>query len=103
MLAHSLHISISNFSHSLAHLSQMSAKFRLVSITIITYAPNHIIQNVIATNITSTSSTSANGSNITLGTPQVYTEYDKTTGFKPAVVNGTHGIQISFTGHGILN
>jgi hypothetical protein len=75
----------------------------VVSITVITYAPNQIIQNVIATNTTSTSSTSTNGSNMTLGTPQAYTEYDKTTGFKPAIVNGTHGIQISFTGHGILN
>jgi hypothetical protein len=75
----------------------------VVSITIITYAPNQIIQNVIATNTTSASSTSTNGSNITLGTPQVYTEYAKTTGFRPAIVNGTHGIQITFTGHGILN
>jgi hypothetical protein len=69
----------------------------LVSITIITYAPSWIIQNVIATNRTSTSSPSANSSNITLGSPQTYTEYDKIT-FKPAIVNGTHGIQASFTG-----
>jgi hypothetical protein len=49
-----------------------------VSITIITYAPNLIIQNAIATNTTSASSTSTNGNNITLGTLQVYTEYAKT-------------------------
>jgi hypothetical protein len=55
-----------------------------VTITIITYAPNQIIQSVIATNTTSTSPRSANGSNITLGSPQAYTEYDKTTSFKPA-------------------
>jgi hypothetical protein len=75
----------------------------VVYIPTITYAPNQIIQNASATNITSTSSTSTNGSNITLGTPQVYTEYDKTTSFKPAIVNGTHGTQITFTGHGIMN
>ena len=75
----------------------------LVSITIITYAPSRIIQNVIATNRTSTSSPSANSSNITLGSPQVYTAYTHTTDFKPAIVNGTHGKQISFMGYGILN
>ncbi len=53
----------------------------LISITIITYAPSQIIQNVIAASTTSTSSPSANGSNITLGSPQAYTEYDKTTSF----------------------
>jgi hypothetical protein len=76
----------------------------VVSITIITYAHSQLIQNVIAANTTSTSSlSSANGSNITLGSPQTYTEYSKNTLFRPAIVNGTNGIQIAFTGHGIMN
>jgi hypothetical protein len=82
--------------------------FLVASITVATYIPNQIIQNVVATNSTTTTKSSSspytNLGNITLGNPQVnYTEYDKTTSSKPAVVNGTHGIQISFTGHGILN
>jgi hypothetical protein len=70
---------------------------------------NQITQNAIAangtTNITTTTSlSSTDGSNITLGNPQLnYTEYDKTTSFKPAIVNGTHGIEATFTGYGILN
>jgi len=75
----------------------------LASIAIITGAPNQIIQMVLATNATSTSAPSANSSSITLGSPQTFTEYDKTTSFKPTIVNGTHGIEISFAGHGILN
>jgi hypothetical protein len=60
---------------------------------------NQITQNAIATNgttntTTTTSLSSTDGSNITLGNPQLnYTEYDKTTTFKPAIVNGTHGIE----------
>lgn len=80
----------------------------IVSIIVPTYAPNQIIRNIFAANgpttTTTTSSVSPKGSNITLGSPQLsYTEYDKTTNFKPAIINGTHGIQISFTGYGILN
>jgi hypothetical protein len=75
----------------------------LVSMSFIAGAPNQIIQKVLATNTTSTSAPSANSSSITLGSPQTYTEYEKTTSFKPTIVNGTHGIQISYAGHGILN
>ena len=97
------YIKARGFSKSYTNPSYASSPLCIVvCITIITYAPNQIIQNAIATNTTSTSSTSTNGNKITLGTPQVYTEYAKTTGFRPAIVNGTHGIQISFTGHDIL-
>ena len=76
----------------------------LASTTSTAYIPKQIIQDVFATNITTTPSTSSNIDNITLGNPQVsYTGYDKTTSFKPATVNGTNGIEVSFTGHGILN
>jgi hypothetical protein len=71
--------------------------FLVASISVTNYWPNQIIQNAIATNgttnTTTTSLSSTNGSNITLGNPQLsYTEYDKTTSFKPAIDNGTHGI-----------
>jgi len=83
--------------------------FLVASISGTNYMPNKIIQNAIATNgttntTTTTSLSSTDGSNITLGNPQLnYTEYDKTTSFKPAIVNGTHGIEATFTGYGILN
>ena len=83
--------------------------FLVASISGTNYTPNQIIQNSIATNgttntTTTTSLSSTDGSNITLGNPQLnYTEYDKTTSFKPAIVNGTHGIEATFTGYGILN
>jgi hypothetical protein len=75
--------------------------FLVASISGTNYTPNKIIQNAIATNGTTNTKTtslpSTNGSYITLGSPQhSYTEYDKTTCFKPAIVNGTHGIQFSF-------
>ncbi|WP_162477781.1 hypothetical protein [Nitrososphaera sp. AFS] len=73
----------------------------LASSTII--FPHQNIQKALAANMASTSAQSTNSSSITLGSPQIYTEYDKTTSFKPAIVNGTHGIEISFVGHGILN
>jgi hypothetical protein len=76
----------------------------LASITSTAYIPKQIIQDVFATNITTSPSASSNIDNITLGNPQVsYTGYDKTMSFKPATVNGTNGIEISFAGHGILN
>jgi hypothetical protein len=83
--------------------------FLVASISGTNYTPNQIIQNAIATNGTTnttitTSLSSTNASNITLGNPQLnYTEYDKTTSFKPAMINGTHGIEATFTGYGILN
>ena len=76
----------------------------LASITSTAYTPKQIIQDVFATNITTTPSASSNIENITLGNPQVsYTSYDKTTSFKPAIVNGTQGIESSFTGYGVVN
>jgi hypothetical protein len=82
----------------------------IVSIIATTYAPNQLTRDVFATNgpinttTTTTSSFSLKGGNTSLGSPQFsYTEYDKTTSFKPTIVNGTHGIQISFIGQGILN
>lgn len=82
--------------------------FLVISISVTDYGPNQIIQNAIVkngvTNITTTSLSSTSGNKITLENPQInYTEYDKTTSFKPAIVNGIHGMQISFTGYGILN
>src|SRR5215469_3831307 len=77
----------------------------VASITLTNLAPNQIIQNVFAIN-TTTTSTSPNSKigNITLGNPQFnLTGYEKTTSFRPAIVNGTHGIQASFAGHGIVN
>jgi hypothetical protein len=46
---------------------------------------------------------SANSNKATLGTTQ-FSEatHDKVTSSKPALVNGTHGILLSFTRHGIL-
>lgn len=82
--------------------------FLVTSINVANYVPNQIAQKVFGTNGTTNTTTaslsSTNGSIITLGNPQLnYTEFDKVTSFKPAIVNGTHGIQISFTGYGILN
>ena len=74
----------------------------LASSTIM-WVPNQNIQKALAASTASTSAQSTNSSSIILGSPQVYTEYDKTTSFKPAIVNGTHGIEVSFAGHGILN
>ena len=76
-----------------------------VSIAVIIGAPNQIIQKVFAANITSSNPAPSTNrsSSITLESPQTYTEYDKTTSFKPTIVNGTHGIEITFAGHGILN
>ena len=76
----------------------------LASFASTAYIQKQIIQDVFATNSTTTASPSPNIGNMTLGNPQLsYTGYDKTTSFKPAIVNGTQGIEISFTGHGILN
>jgi len=83
--------------------------FLVASISGTNYKPDQIIQNAIATNgttntTTTTSLSSTDGSNITLGNPQLnYTEYDKTASFKPAIVNGTHGIEATFTDYGILD
>lgn len=71
----------------------------LVSITSTAYAQKQMI----ATG-TTTSPISPQAANITLGNPNFnYTGYDKTTSFRPAIVNGTHEIQVTFAGHGILN
>src|SRR3989442_15353396 len=76
----------------------------LASITSTAYATTEVIQSVAATNSTTSPSSPPNIDIIILGNPQLnYTGYDKTTSFKPAIVNGTNGIEISFAGHGILN
>jgi len=68
---------------------------------VISVVPGFVItpyHRAVATNATAASA------NVTLGTPQLIgTEYDKTTSLKPTVVNGTHGLQITFTGTGVLN
>jgi hypothetical protein len=75
----------------------------VTSITVVNYG--NLIQGAIAANaVANTTAILPYSDDITLGSPQLkYTEYDKTTSFRPAIVNGTHGIQMSFTGHGILN
>jgi hypothetical protein len=76
----------------------------LVSITSTAYAQKQMIQHIMIATGTATSSISPQADNITLGNPNFnYTGYDKMTSFKSAIVNGTHEIQVSFTGHGVLN
>ena len=77
----------------------------LVSITIFAGAHDQISQKALAINTTATSVQSTNGSSITLGTPQIYTacEQHYFTGLKPTIINGTHELEESFTGHEILN
>lgn len=75
----------------------------LVSNIGITYAQKQLFQYVFATNSTKLPSTASNV-NITLGNPQfIYTAHDRTTGLKPVINNGTHWIELFFTGHGVLN
>ena len=40
-------------------------------------------------------------SSITLGNP-IFTEHDKSTPPKPVVINGTHGLQASYSGSGVV-
>ncbi len=78
----------------------------VTSITVVNYGPNQIIQGAFANAVANTTTIPPSSNNITLGSPRLnYIEYDNGTegSFRPAIVNGTHGIQISFTGHGILN
>ncbi|HEY6164221.1 MAG TPA: hypothetical protein VIW25_04885 [Nitrososphaeraceae archaeon] len=79
--------------------------FTLVSFTIFTGAPIQIISKVLATNTTADSVRSTNGSSITLGSPQTYTQYYHNfwAGFKPIIVNGTHEFVESSTSNRILN
>ena len=42
-----------------------------------------------------------NNSCITLGNP-LFTEYDKATPPKPVIINGTHGLQVSHSGTGVV-
>jgi hypothetical protein len=46
-------------------------------------------------------SISTNNSRITLGNP-IFTEHDKGTPPKPVVINGTHGLQVSYSGSGVV-
>ena len=60
------------------------------------------IQIATAQNETTLSTTQqANSTSITLGNP-VFVEHDKATPPKPVVVNGTHGLQTSYSGSGIV-
>lgn len=79
--------------------------FTLVSFTIFTDAHIQTISKVLATNMTASSVRSANGSSITLGSPQTYTVYlhNYWAGFKPVIVNGTHELVDSSTANRILN
>jgi hypothetical protein len=45
--------------------------------------------------------TQQSNSNMTLGEP-IFTEHDKATPPKPVVVNGTHGLQASYLGSGVV-
>lgn len=66
-------------------------------VTIIT--TSQIIKKAAATNATD----GVTSSNLTLGTPHLIgTEYLNTTSPKPTVVNGTHGLLVSFAGSFIL-
>jgi hypothetical protein len=42
-----------------------------------------------------------NNSSVTLGNP-IFTEHDKAAPPKPAVVNGTHGLEASYLGNGVV-
>jgi hypothetical protein len=68
---------------------------------VISVVPDFVItpdHKAIATNATPAAA------NVTLGTPQLIgTEYLKTTSPKPSVVNGTHGLLVSFAGSFVLN
>jgi hypothetical protein len=79
----------------------------LVSFTIFTGAHIQIISKVLATNMTADSVRSTNGSSITLGSPQTYTDigHNFWAGLKPVTVNGTHELVESSTGitNGILH
>jgi hypothetical protein len=61
---------------------------------------SQIIQKAAASNTTA----GVTSSNLTLGTPHLLgTEYLKTTSPKPSVVNGTHGLLVSYAGSFVLN
>lgn len=77
----------------------------LVSITIFAGAHSQISQKALAINTTATSVQSTSGRSITLGTPQTYTAYEQHyfAGLKPTIINGTHEMEESFTGHENLN
>jgi hypothetical protein len=77
----------------------------LVSFTIFTGAHIQIISRVLATNTTADSVRSTNGSSTTLGSPQLFTYYEHNywAGFKPTIVNGTHGLVASSTDYRVVN
>ena len=72
-----------------------------LSYTIVAPIPLQI-QIATAQNETTLSTTQqANSTSITLGNP-VFVEHDKATPPKPVVVNGTHGLQASYSGSGVV-
>ena len=58
------------------------------------------LQIAMAQNSTVTTNQQTNSS-ITLGNP-IFTEHDKSTPPKPVVINGTHGLQASYSGSGVV-
>jgi len=60
-------------------------------------------QIAVAQNGTAASTVAAQQTNssITLGNP-VFTQHDRATPPKPVVINGTHGLEVSFSGSGVV-
>ena len=60
------------------------------------------LQTAMAQNSTAPVTTNQQtNSSITLGNP-IFTEHDKSTPPKPVVINGTHGLQGSYSGSGVV-
>src|SRR5437763_14399414 len=61
------------------------------------------MQIAVAQNGTAASTIAAlqTNSSITLGNP-VFTEHDRDTPPKPVVINGTHGLEVSYSGSGVV-
>jgi hypothetical protein len=61
------------------------------------------MQIAVAQNGTAASTVAAQQTNssITLGNP-VFTEHDRATPPKPVVINGTHGLEVSYSGSGVV-
>lgn len=65
--------------------------------------PSHtIIKKAMAqTATTANSSATSSYSSMISGNP-IFTETDKSTNSKPEIINGTHGIRISYSGNGVV-
>ena len=61
-----------------------------------------IIKKAMAQTVTTTNaSTTLSNSSMISGNP-IFTETDKSTNSKLVVINGTHGIQVSYSGNGVV-